>query len=123
VTRRSTDAAAALRAQAACLRVQADALVTLADTIGNSTALANELLVVGADTVEQYHAGREALLNACDQGEINLVRGARRRLMVERSEIERWIKSRSVAPRVRKAPAIDLEKWDLEADIALQGTK
>ena len=57
---------------------------------------------------------------AAERGEIELVRGGHRRLMVERAELERWVKSRKVTPGPRRAPVADLESWDTEADRAMK---
>jgi len=112
-------AAEPLRAQAAALRASADTLDALADTLDASHA-PSDLLTVGDQTRDEYHAGREALMAAAERNEITLVRGARRRVMVERSEIERWIKSRKVTPGPRRAPAADLDHWEAEANRALR---
>ena len=111
-----------LRAQAAAILVQAaaqaGALNALADTLDESHTR-SDLLTVGDQTRDQYHAGRESLMGAAERGEITLVRGARRRVMVERSELERWIKSRKVTPGPRRAPAADLDAWEHDADRVL----
>lgn len=103
--------AMALDAQAAAKRAQAAALEEKTD--GNTDLLFVE------QTLEQYQVGRDALLNASDRGELHLVRGARNRIMVERAELERYIKSRPVRPR-KAAPASDLDDWEKQADLSLK---
>jgi hypothetical protein len=72
-------------------------------------------------TLEQYKIGRDGLLRAQRRDELRLVRGARNRIMVERSELERWIKSRPVHPRKAPAPAAtDLEAWERQAEASLR---
>jgi hypothetical protein len=117
--KRKPIAAEALRAQATALRASADTLDALADSESESAA-PSDLLTVGAETRAQYHAGRESLMAAASRGELTLVRGGHRRVMVERAELERWIKSRPVVPGPRRAPAADLDAWDAQADRALK---
>jgi hypothetical protein len=103
----------------------AKASVTILEALLEQTPMVegqgSDLLTVD-QTLEQYRIGRDGLLNASGRGELHLVRGARNRIMVERSELERWIKSRPVQPR--KAPAApaaaDLDAWDRQAEASLR---
>ncbi len=67
-------------------------------------------------TLAEYHVGRDGLLAAARRGELTLSRGPRNRVLVERQELERWLKSRPVRPRQRTAPANDLSSWDADAE-------
>jgi hypothetical protein len=103
----------------------AKASVTILEALLDATPMVegqgSDLLNVD-QTLEQYQIGRDGLLNASRRGEIALVRGARNRIMVERSELERWIKSRPVQPRKApvEPPAADLDAWDRQAEASLR---
>jgi len=71
--------------------------------------------------LEQYGFGRDALLNANRAGKLELIRGSRNRIMVERSALEAYIKARPVQPRkAAAAPAADLDAWEAQAAAALR---
>lgn len=97
--------AEALRAQAAALRAQADVLEALAASLAPE---ADDLLDVAA--CKALGVGRDALLGAADRGELALARGPRRKLLVRRSELERWLASKPYQARDRER-APDLEAW------------
>jgi hypothetical protein len=96
-------------------------LKTLLDTTPMGEGRGSDLLTVD-QTLEQYRIGRNGLLNVSRRCERAIVRGARNRIMVERSELEPWVKSRPVQPRKAPAqpPAGDLEACDREAEPSLR---
>ena len=107
--------AAALEAQAAAKRAQAEALEQSA--AGNSD---NDLLNVD-QALEQYGFGRDALLNANKRGELELVRGSRNRITVQRSALEHYIKSRPVVRPRKVEPAPEsLDDWEKQAQGVLR---
>jgi hypothetical protein len=67
----------------------------------------------------EFGAGRDALKAAAARGELELLRGARGKLMISRSAVRRWIESRPAKPR-KAAPASNLDDWDREAERALR---
>jgi hypothetical protein len=87
----------------------------LADPIDRSAELLD-----ARQTLAEYHVGRDGLLAAARRGELVLSRGPRNRVLVERQEMERWLKSRPLKPRERVAPANDLASWDVEAERELR---
>jgi hypothetical protein len=118
-TKSKVKLAEALRAEAAALEAQAAAKRAQAEALAEEPR--DEYLNV-EQTLEHYNAGRDALIAAAERGEIELKRGARRQLLVLRSELERWIASRPYKPTPRKVgPPSDLDAWEKEADRALAG--
>jgi hypothetical protein len=80
-------------------------------------------LLDSRQALAEFGIGRDGLLAASDRGEIRITRGARNKILVERSELQRWVRSRPVAPRQerqRAAPATDLDAWDREAGAELR---
>lgn len=70
-----------------------------------------------------FGIGRDALLAAIDRGEIEAHRGTRQRLLVRRSEAERWIASRPAQPRQARqtrAPLVEdpepITSWQERAE-------
>lgn len=105
----------ALYAQAAALRVQADTLQALAEAV--SDVATDELLDLAALRTE-YAIGRDGVLSAVGRGELTASRGPRGRILVARSEIERFLRSRPVRrkPLAPQATVVSLEEWDRQAD-------
>ncbi len=106
---------AALLAQAAALRAQAEVLETLAD--GVATFEPNALLDLG-ELQRNYHLGRAAIRKGVEQGELTASRGARGRILVRRTDIEAWIASRPmiVAARASSPEATAFADWDRAQD-------
>ncbi len=109
--------AAALEAQAAAKRAQAAALEL---TVGGTND--GDLLNVD-QALQEYGFGRDALLNANRAGKLELVRGARNRITVQRSALEAYIKSRPVVRPRKAAPAEDLGDWEAQAERSLRAVK
>lgn len=121
----TTNVKALLLTQAHALRTQADVLEAQANALpdGDTGGAARDLLNV-EQTLEQYNFGRDALLNANRRGELELVRGARNRIMVERCALEAYIRARPVVRPRKAVPAPDLDSWERDAERqlrALQG--
>lgn len=95
----------ALRAQASALRAQADALEALAETVPDSTA--DELIGV-EECASRYRVGRDALRGAAQRGELEVSRGPRNRLLVQRGALEAWLRSR---PFEGATPQSDDDEW------------
>jgi hypothetical protein len=70
----------------------------------------------------EFGLGHNAIKTAAERGDLAVSRGARGRLMVERAEIRRYIKSRPVRPR-NAPPAANLTDWDRQAERSLRGLK
>lgn len=74
-------------------------------------------------TLAEYRVGRDGLLAAGRRGELSLTRGPRNRVLVERQEIERWLKSRPLRPNQKAKPGPandDLASWDADAERELR---
>jgi hypothetical protein len=101
---------AALRAQAAALRLQAEALDTLA-----SVAEASEPdALLGVEECSALGVGRDALRGAARRGELDVSTGPRGKLLVRRSAIEAWLQSRKYTPSARSEQESepDLAAWE-----------
>jgi hypothetical protein len=73
-------------------------------------------------TMAGYGVGRDGLLAAAARGELELHRGPRNRVLVERVELERWLKSRPLLPPRRKPsePEQSLDAWQEEQERELR---
>ncbi|MES1173564.1 MAG: helix-turn-helix domain-containing protein [Myxococcales bacterium] len=100
-------ASVALRAQAAALRVQADTLDALAGTFSPES---DDLL--GVAECRALGVGRDALTGAADRGELAVSRGVRGKLLVRKSELDRWLASKPYTPSPKPDAAPDLDAWD-----------
>jgi hypothetical protein len=69
-----------------------------------------ELLDVKA-TAERYGVGRDGLKAAALRGELELLRGPRGKLLVERDAFEGWLRSRPYKPKT-PTQTPDLSAWD-----------
>ncbi len=85
-------------------------------TVGEFKALVANKPVKSGDellTVEQvegeFKVGREGLKAAAGRGELTLVRGGKRRILVRRADVAAWVESRPVSPRLRKATPFENE--------------
>lgn len=114
--------AAALRAEAQALDLQAAAKRAQADALEQTGAGDDPLLDVD-QVLAEFGVGRDSLKAAAERGELSLSRGARGKLLIERSAVRAWIKSRPVQPRKVTPPVSDLECWEAEAERALAGVK
>lgn len=76
-------------------------------------------------TMATYGVARDGLLAAASRGELDLHRGPRNRILVDRSELERWLRSRPHRPsaRPRSEPPSDLAAWDAEQERELQALR
>lgn len=97
--------AAAKRAQAAALTIRQ----------------VDDPLLDVEQVMAEFGVGRDSLRAAEGRGELTLHRGARGKLLIARSAVRRWIESRPVAPRPRKAaPTPDLAAWEREQEQELR---
>lgn len=116
----SAEVKALLLTQAQALRASAAALEAQAMALPDGDA-SDPLLDV--DQVQsEFGVGRDSLKAAADRGELTLSRGARGKLLIERSAVRAWIKSRPVQPRKAAAPVTDLDSWELEAEATLRSS-
>lgn len=117
-----TALAEVLLAQADALELQAQTLRATAKALDAAPPDSGPLL----GTVElkrDFHVTREVLRAAVDRGELEVFRGAKGRIQVRRSEIERWIESRKWTPKAPKrttAAAADLDAWESQAEAELK---
>jgi hypothetical protein len=99
-------------------------VASLEATLAEATEPHAPQLLDSRQSFAEFGIGHDGLLAAAERGEIQLTRGARNKLLVERDELERWVRSRPVAPRQRLPVAptavADLEAWDREAGAALR---
>lgn len=111
-----------LRAQAQALRAQAAVLEAAATDAESSTRPDDDALLTLADLERDYHLGRDALQAAIRRDELHAVRGGRRRIMVRRSEVERWLASRPYRPGPRRAESqpTDIDAWAADAEAELE---
>lgn len=70
-------------------------------------------------TLAEYGTGRDSLLAAERRGEIKLARGSRGRILIDRGELEQWLKTRPVKPRrtkpqLRVVGDVSLDAWEAE---------
>jgi hypothetical protein len=109
---------ASLLAQIAATRSQLDALEALVQSAPDE---ADELLDT-RQARDEFGIGHDGLLAAHGRGELELVRGARRKLLVRRSALMAWIQSRQVEarPRRKQNPASTLDDWDADAGAELR---
>jgi hypothetical protein len=106
-----SDIRAALLAQAAVLRAQADTLDALAAALPDHDA--DALLDLG-DLRRRFRLGRASVLGAVERGELQASRGPRGRILVRCSAAEAWLASRPVETR-RPGAAADpatLDEWE-----------
>jgi excisionase family DNA binding protein len=68
----------------------------------------------------QYKIGRGTVQSAVERGELAASRGARGKILVTRSEVERWLKSRPYKPGPRRVEGSDSETDAIE-DALLSG--
>jgi hypothetical protein len=98
--------------QAAALHAQADTLLALADTLSRAS---NEDLLSVDRSLAEFGVGRDGLKAAADRGELSLSRGARGKILVARSELQRWLTARPYKSARKTEPvAEDLDALDVE---------
>lgn len=78
-----------------------------------------EQMLTTAQTLAEFGIGHDAVKAAAERGELTVSRGARGKLLIERAEIRRYIKSRPLRPR-KAAPAANLDDWDAQAERSLR---
>jgi hypothetical protein len=96
-------------------------LAIVEDTIADAETAVSDAsdFLTAKQTLEIYGIGHDGLLNASEKGGLQLVRGARNKILVERAELERYLKTRTVKPR-KAAPAADLDAWEAQAEKSLR---
>jgi len=78
--------------------------------------------LLGVDELhEQFSCGRDAVRAAVERGELTASRGARGKILVARSEIERWLRSRPYKPGPRRAEPSEVDTDALEEELASGG--
>ncbi|MEO7032196.1 MAG: hypothetical protein ABI548_00115 [Polyangiaceae bacterium] len=97
--------AAALLAQVAVLRSQADAIEAIARSLEPEDDLGVD------DCREIFGVGRDAIKSAAARGELEVTRGVRGKLLVKRSALQAWLASKPYVPPARDEPAQDAEAW------------
>ncbi len=110
--RRKLEAALASARATVCLL---EAELEQVDVAGSD----GEQLLTTAQTLAEFGIGHDAIKAAAERGELTVSRGARGKLLIERSEIRRYIKSRPVRPR-KAAPAASLADWERDAEQSLR---
>lgn len=101
----------ALLAHAASLRTQADSIEAVANAL---PATQSDQLMDHPMLMKEFGIGREAIRAAAARGELAVTQGARRKLIVRRSEVERWLAARTYAPAPRRAKAkvVPIGSWE-----------
>lgn len=105
--------------QAQSLRSQADGIEALASTLpddGDAGAQHLDLDVLQTE----FGLGREAVKAAVARGELKAFTGARRKILVARAEVERWIASRPYTPGPRRIAPADMNAWDAQVEAELK---
>lgn len=65
--------------------------------------------------------GHDGVKRAIERGELSASRGPRGQILVARSELRRYLTSKPVQPRTRKAaPPDDLASWEAQAERELR---
>lgn len=107
---------ALLLTQAQALRTQADVLEAQAKALPDGAEQGDPLLDVDA-VMHEFGVGRDSLKAAEERGELELLRGARGKLLIARSVVRSWLESRKGRPRkASSTPATDLAAWEREAE-------
>lgn len=83
------------------------------------TGTAGDELLNARQALAEFGIGHNAIKAAAERGDLSVSRGSRGRLMVERGELRRYIKSRPVRAR-RAAPAATLDDWERDAERSLR---
>lgn len=102
-----------LRAQARVLLAQADAIEAL-----HSGSVADDLLDLKA-IASEFKIGRDAITGALTRGELRGSQGPRRKLLIARSELRRWLAAKPYTPAPPAANDSDADDWDQQCDRAL----
>ena len=59
------------------------------------------------DLLKEFRLGRGTVQSAVERGELTASRGARGKILVARSEVERWLRSRPYKPGPRRVEETD----------------
>jgi hypothetical protein len=71
------------------------------------TAPANDPQLGVDELFAEYKIGRDAVRSAVERGELTASRGARGKILVLRSEVDRWLRSRPYKPGPRRVAEND----------------
>jgi|SRR6187401_1339262 len=104
MTRKEQQVKAALLAEADAFEALARAKRAQAEALEES----GEDKQLGCDELlEEFKLGRGTVQGAVERGELTASRGARGKILVARSEIERWLRSRPYKPGPRRIEETD----------------
>lgn len=104
MTERTTSVKALLLSMAETSRKQLDLIETLAKALPD----ADTDPLLGVDEAQsEFGVGRGTIATAAAAGELSASRGARGKVLVRRSELERWIASRPFKPGPRRVEETD----------------
>ncbi len=98
-------------------REQLDLIEALANALPDASS--DEQLGVD-ELLRDYKLGRGTVQSAVERGELTASRGARGKILVLQSEIERWLKSRPYKPGPRRVEESDSDTDAIE-DALLSG--
>ena len=116
MTRKEEQVKAALLAEADAYEALARAKRAQAEALNEG----DEDPLLGVDELlEQFKLGRGTVQSAVERGELTASRGARGKILVRRSEVERWLKSRPYRPGVRRV--VEADDSDALADALQSG--
>jgi len=79
----------------------------LIDALANALPDGDNDPLLGVEDLKPYKCGRGTLQTAAENGELTVSRGSRGKLLVRKSELERWIASRPYKPGPRRVEETD----------------
>ena len=80
----------------------------LIDALANALPDAESAQQLGCDDLlKEFKLGRGTVQSAVERGELTVSRGARGKILVARSEVERWLRSRPYKPGPRRVEEVD----------------
>jgi len=104
--------------EAALASVETTRALLLAQLAEIDSAPANDPQLGCDDLLKAYKIGRGTVQTAVANGELTASRGARGKILVARSEVERWLRSRPYKPGPRRVEDTDDGRDALEELIA-----
>jgi hypothetical protein len=104
MTELKTSVKALLLSMTKAQREQLDLIEALAKALPDS---AEDALLGVDDLLKEFKLGRGTVQGAVERGELTASRGARGKILVARSEVERWIASRPYKPGPRRVEETD----------------